>query len=51
MSTEVDCHHEDYVHDIAFDFYGRRLATASADKKIKIWDKVFLQSLLTSFLW
>mmetsp|Transcript_124320 Transcript_124320/g.215494 ORF Transcript_124320/g.215494 Transcript_124320/m.215494 type:complete len:365 (-) Transcript_124320:270-1364(-) len=39
MNTEVDCQHEDYVHDIAFDFYGRRVATASSDKKIKIWDK------------
>jgi nucleoporin SEH1 len=27
------------VQDVAFDFYGTRVATASSDKKIKIWDR------------
>lgn len=27
------------IHDIAFDFYGKRFATCSTDAKIKIWDK------------
>ena len=27
-----------FVHDIAFDYYGRRFATCSTDGKIKIWD-------------
>ena len=31
--------HEDYVLDLAFDFYGRRIATCSADQKIRIWEK------------
>jgi len=30
--------HGDMVHDIAFDFYGRRLATCSSDQQIKICD-------------
>ena len=30
--------HDDYIHDIAYDFYGRRLATCSSDQKVKIWD-------------
>ena len=29
--------HEDIVHDIAFDYYGKRFATCSSDKHIKIW--------------
>lgn len=31
--------HEDFVHDVAYDYYGKRLATCSSDKKIKIWSK------------
>jgi len=30
--------HDDYIHDIAYDFYGRRLATCSSDQKVKVWD-------------
>jgi nucleoporin SEH1 len=35
--SELPTHHEEYVHDVAFDFYGKRVATCSSDKKIKIW--------------
>jgi len=31
--------HLDFIHDIAYDFYGKRLATCSSDKLIKIWDQ------------
>lgn len=30
--------HEEYIHDIAFDFYGKRVATCSSDLTIKIFD-------------
>eukprot|EP00051_Salpingoeca_urceolata_P005659 m.75543 g.75543 ORF g.75543 m.75543 type:complete len:324 (+) comp14485_c0_seq1:2496-3467(+) len=30
--------HNDLVHDIAFDFYGKRLATCSSDHSVKVWD-------------
>eukprot|EP00957_Ditylum_brightwellii_P158020 12028949-Ditylum_brightwellii.AAC.1 len=30
--------HIDYVHDIAFDHYGRRIATCSGDRTVKVWD-------------
>eukprot|EP01098_Paradermamoeba_levis_P006768 TRINITY_DN2819_c0_g1_i1.p1 TRINITY_DN2819_c0_g1~~TRINITY_DN2819_c0_g1_i1.p1 ORF type:complete len:314 (+),score=56.76 TRINITY_DN2819_c0_g1_i1:76-1017(+) len=30
--------HEDLIHDISYDFYGKRLATCSSDQKIQIWD-------------
>ncbi|ETL25568.1 hypothetical protein L917_20462 [Phytophthora nicotianae] len=31
--------HSDFVHDMSFDFYGKRLATCSSDRKIKIWEE------------
>ena len=31
-------YHSDYVHDIQFDFYGRRIATCSGDRNVKIWN-------------
>lgn len=30
--------HTDYVHHIAFDTYGRRMATCSGDRNVRIWD-------------
>ena len=35
--VEMSPSHEDLVHDIAFDYYGKRFATCSSDKHIKIW--------------
>eukprot|EP00743_Colponemidia_sp_Colp-15_P001728 GILK01001887.1.p1 GENE.GILK01001887.1~~GILK01001887.1.p1 ORF type:complete len:319 (-),score=44.64 GILK01001887.1:183-1139(-) len=31
--------HDDFIHDVAYDFYGKRLATCSSDQKIKVWDR------------
>lgn len=30
--------HEDLIHDVEYDFYGRRLATCSSDQRIKVFD-------------
>lgn len=30
--------HEDLILDIAYDYYGKRLATCSSDQRIKVWD-------------
>jgi len=35
--TRLSPSHDDNVHDIAFDFYGKRFATCSSDK-IRVWD-------------
>jgi WD40 repeat protein len=30
--------HQDYVHHVAFDIYGRRMATCSGDRFVRVWD-------------
>ncbi|KAK3820309.1 MAG: WD40 repeat-like protein [Benniella sp.] len=34
----LETQHEDMVHDAQYDYYGKRLATCSSDKTIKIFD-------------
>ena len=29
--------HNDFVHDVAYDYYGKRLASCSSDRRIKVW--------------
>ncbi|CEG69373.1 Putative SEH1 protein [Rhizopus microsporus] len=38
--TKFDTGHEDLIHDVAYDFYGKRLVTCSSDQKLKVWDFV-----------
>ncbi len=38
--ASFDAGHGDTVHDVQLDYYGRRLATASSDRCIKIFDIV-----------
>lgn len=41
MSTPIatiDSLHDDMIHDCQFDYYSKRLATCSSDRKIKIFD-------------
>ncbi|KAK9803273.1 hypothetical protein WJX72_004840 [[Myrmecia] bisecta] len=43
MSTTVasfDSGHADMVHDVQLDYYGKRLATCSSDRSIKVFDVV-----------
>ncbi|KAJ9112603.1 hypothetical protein QFC19_000623 [Naganishia cerealis] len=37
--TPLPTLHADLVTDVAYDYYGTRLATASADQRIKVWRK------------
>lgn len=36
--TTIDTQHTDLIHDVQIDFYGKRLATASSDRTIKIFN-------------
>jgi len=37
-SHSFDTHHEDMIHDVQMNYYGRRMATCSSDKTIKIYE-------------
>jgi nucleoporin SEH1 len=38
-STQVlSSRHQDYIHDCKFDIYGRRMATCSGDRFVRVWD-------------
>ncbi|CAG8570258.1 6936_t:CDS:2 [Paraglomus occultum] len=34
--TSFDAGHEDLIHDVAYDFYGKRLVTCSSDQRLKV---------------
>jgi WD40 repeat protein len=36
--TQLSTPHTDIVHDISFDYYGKRFCSCSSDKSIKVWD-------------
>jgi len=36
--TTIDTQHTDIIHDVQIDFYGKRLATASSDRTIRIFN-------------
>lgn len=29
--------HKDVIHDVSYDFYGKRMATCASDQCIKVW--------------
>ncbi|KAI5634964.1 nucleoporin SEH1 [Phthorimaea operculella] len=37
-SQTILADHKDLIHDVAYDFYGERMATCSSDQYVKIWD-------------
>ena len=38
QAVNIPCQHKDLVHDVAYDHFGHRLATASSDQTVKVWD-------------
>ncbi|XP_028392467.1 nucleoporin SEH1-like [Dendronephthya gigantea] len=37
-AKEIPSDHKDLIHDVSFDFHGRRMATCSSDQTVKVWD-------------
>ncbi|XP_050464884.1 nucleoporin SEH1 isoform X1 [Cataglyphis hispanica] len=35
----INAEHKDLIHDIAYDYYGERMATCSSDQFVKVWDE------------
>ncbi|KAH9807572.1 WD40-repeat-containing domain protein [Melampsora americana] len=40
LPLQIETQHEDMIHDAQMDFYGKRLATCSSDRTIKIFDVI-----------
>ncbi|KAK4884142.1 hypothetical protein RN001_000413 [Aquatica leii] len=38
-AQEINAEHKDLIHDVAYDFYGERMATCSSDQYVKVWDQ------------
>lgn len=38
-TRSITAEHKDLIHDIAYDFYGQRMATCSSDQFVKVWDE------------
>ncbi|PIA13991.1 WD40 repeat-like protein [Coemansia reversa NRRL 1564] len=38
QEQSIPVNHDDFIHDLAYNFYGTRLATCGSDRCIKIWD-------------
>jgi len=43
-SEVLSSRHNDYIHDVSFDCYGRRMATCSGDRFVRIWDYVLIEN-------
>uniref|UniRef100_A0A8C4KYE3 Nucleoporin SEH1 n=1 Tax=Equus asinus TaxID=9793 RepID=A0A8C4KYE3_EQUAS len=39
VAHSIAADHKDLIHDVSFDFHGRRMATCSSDQSVKVWDK------------
>lgn len=42
----INAEHKDLIHDVAFDYYGERMATCSTDQFVKV-----SVILLTIYVW
>lgn len=40
VAKSVPTEHKDLIHDIAYDYHGKRMATSSCDQFVKIWDLI-----------
>ncbi|BFZ12952.1 hypothetical protein BsWGS_15991 [Bradybaena similaris] len=38
VAQTIKSEHKDLIHDVSFDYHGRRMATCSSDQTVKVWD-------------
>ncbi|XP_015747920.1 PREDICTED: nucleoporin seh1-like [Acropora digitifera] len=38
VAREIHAEHKDLIHDVSYDYHGRRMATCSSDQSVKVWD-------------
>lgn len=41
-AQEINAEHKDLIHDVAYDYYGERMATCSSDQYVKVSKKAYL---------
>lgn len=39
--TEIRTEHKDVIHDVSYDYYGKRMATCSSDQTVKVRNTIF----------
>ena len=40
VAKNITTDHKDLIHDVSYDFYGRRMATCSSDQSVKVWVRI-----------
>lgn len=50
-AQEINAEHKDLIHDVAYDFYGQRMATCSSDQFVKVRDGLQLLYLEVKLLY
>jgi nucleoporin SEH1 len=38
VARSIRTEHKDLIHDVAYDFYGTRMATCSSDQTVRVWE-------------
>ena len=46
----INTDHKDLIHDVSYDFYGRRMATCSSDQSVKVTELCLQELPLSIFL-
>ena len=36
VAKQINTDHKDLIHDVCYDFYGKRMATCSSDQSVKV---------------
>lgn len=49
-SRSIHADHKDLIHDVAYDFYGERLATCSSDQTVKVFINLILSIYLCCYI-
>ncbi|KAK3927545.1 Nucleoporin SEH1 [Frankliniella fusca] len=47
----INAEHKDLIHDVAYDYYGQRMATCSSDQSVKVWDQDEQKNWILSANW
>ena len=50
-AKHITVDHKDLIHDVSYDFYGKRMATCSSDQSVKVrWDHIESQNFANRIL-